>query len=57
MSPLKHQMFQDLILTLCAFCQAQAQVCIWEERVLEGLEDNLADMVSAAQDCAEVWLI
>ena len=57
MSPLKHEMFQDLILTLCAFCQAQAQVCIWEERVLEGIEDNLADMVSAAQDCAEVWLI
>ena len=40
---------------LCVFFwQAQAQVCRWEERLLEGIESKLADMVSAAQECAEV---
>ena len=36
------------------FWQAQAQVCRWEEHFLEGIESKLADMVSAAQECAEV---
>ena len=39
---------------MCFFWQAQAQVCRWEERLLEGIESKLADMVSAAQECAEV---
>ena len=39
---------------LRVFSQAQAQVCRWEERLLEGIESKLADMVSAAQECAEV---
>lgn len=30
---------------------------MWEERVLEGIKDKLADMVSAAQECAEVGTI
>lgn len=44
----------ELMDMLMAVMLAQAQVCRWEERLLEGIESKLADMVSAAQECAEV---
>lgn len=44
----------ELMDMLMAVMLAQAQLCMWEERLLEGITDNLTDLVSAAQECAEV---
>lgn len=39
---------------LMAVMLAQAQVCMWEECSLEGIQDTLSHKISAAQECVEV---
>jgi len=41
---------------LIAVMLAQSQLCIWEDCVLKGIKDTLADLISAAQECAEVGI-
>ena len=41
---------------LLSFYKAQAQLCIWEDCLLKGIKDTLADLISAAQECAEVGI-
>ena len=41
---------------LFSFYKAQSQLCIWEDCVLKGIKDTLADLISAAQECAEVGI-
>ncbi|XP_068725631.1 rhophilin-2-B-like isoform X1 [Montipora capricornis] len=44
----------ELMDMLMAVMLAQSQLCIWEEHVLEGTNDTLADQISAAEECAEI---
>lgn len=44
----------ELMDMLIAVMLAQSQLCIWEDCVLKGIKDTLADLISAAQECAEI---